>query len=228
MNEYPAGEPRLNPDGGNGPGEPATGNAQHLAREAARRTADAARATKTSFVSVFRVWAGIAPDPVGRAPDAVAAVSPGIAWQSLGWVALLYALTLPRIEQTMLPLLMRSHRIWPAVAFHAVALCVGLTAAAFGLGRLFGGRLTIEKCAFAVSLALLPQWIALSFAGWFFGWTHTWVFGVVGIGASIALFLLYAVFTRAFGLSDARATLAVPLALGLGGGAAFYLAKIAS
>lgn len=228
MSEHPAGKPRLDPDGGSGHGESAAGNAQHLAREAARRTADAARATRTSFASVFRVWARLAPDPVGRAPAAVATVSPGIAWQSLGWVALLYALTLPRIEQTMLPLLMRSHRTWLACAFHAVALCVGLTAAAFGAARLSGGRTTLEQSAFAVSLALLPQWIALSFAGWFFGWTDTWVFGVVGFGASIALFLLYAVFTRAFGLSDARATLAVPLALGLGGGAAFYLARIAS
>lgn len=225
--ERPGG-PRINPDGESGAPRSTKESAQELAQKAAEKTLKAARITKTSFVNIFRIWAGIAPDPVARAPQAVNGIGLRDAWQSLGWVALLYALTLPSIEYRMMPLLLRSRHAWIAYAFHAVALCVGVTAAVFGAAKVFGGKATLERCAFAVSLALLPQWITLSAAGLFFDWTHEWVFGFVAFGTCVALFMLYAVFTRGFELTDRQATLAVPLALGVGGGAAFYLGKIAS
>lgn len=228
MNAEQPGGPRINPDGESGAPRSTKETAQELAQKAAEKTLKAARVTKTSFVNIFHIWARIAPDPVARAPQAVNSIGLSDAWQSLAWVALLYALTLPKIEYRMLPLLLRSTHSWIAYTFHAVALCVGVTAAVFGAAKLFGGRTTLERCAFAVSIALLPQWITLSAAGFFFDWTHGWVFGVIGFGTCIALFMLYAVFTRGFELTDRHATLAVPLALGVGGGAAFYLGKIAS
>lgn len=199
-----------------------------MAQEAGQHTKAGWNATRASFLRVFRIWASLAANPVGRAPDAVNRIAASEAWQSLGWVALLYALVLPRAEYRMLPLILRGGQGWVACTFHAVALCVALTAAVFGAAQLAGARVSIEKAAFTVSIALLPQWIAVAFSALLADWTHGWVFGLIGFGSCVALFIQYAVFTRGFGLGDARATLAVPLAMGLGGGVAYYLSRIAT
>jgi hypothetical protein len=228
MNDQPAGAPRINPSGETGAQSSTKETAQEIAHKAAEQTKRAARATGKSFLNIFKIWANLAPDPVSRTPRAVNEIGTSEAWQSLAWVAALYIVTLPFIEQNTMPLLMRHRHSLIGFVMHAAAICVGLTFSVFGSSKLFGGNSTLEKSAFAVSISLIPPWIVISATACFLDWTHTWIFSVIGFGLSIALFIMYAVFTRAFGLADRRATLAVPLALGFGLGVAFYLGKIAS
>ncbi len=229
MSDQPTGEPRINPAGETGAKTSSTKEtAQEIAHKAAEQTKRAARATGKSFLNIFHIWAKLAPDPVGRSPQAVSDIGASEAWQSLAWVVVLYAITLPFTEYHSLPLLFRHNHNFVAYAFHGIAMCVAMTAAVFGASKIFGGKSTLENSAFAVSISLIPQWITLSATTCFFDWTHTWIFAVIGLGSCVGLFMMYAIFTRAFGLTDRRATLAVPLALGLGAGVAFYLGKIIS
>ena len=228
MSEQNPGEPKINPAGETGGEKTTKETAQELAHTAAHKTMEAARATKTSFINIFKIWAKLAPDPVSRTPQAVNEIGASDAWQSLAWVAVLYGVVLPFIEFNLQPMLFRHRHSILAYVFHAVALCVGMTASVYGSAKLFRGNTSLEKSAFAVSVSLIPQWITISLVGLFYDWTSTWIFGVIGFGSCVALFMLYSIFTHAFGLTDRRATLAVPLALGVGGGAAFYLGKIIS
>ena len=174
-----------------------------------------------SFRATGRLLMRLAPDPVSRSVDEARTLASATAWSLWGWMALAMTLTAPRIEYRMVPLLWRTGGSARELiqAWHGLAHALGFLAAArlalFLIRREHRPHSGVAT-PFLAALATGPVWLVLFLGSLIYRWDTRppWEFG--GLAACVSLFCLYAVFTRAWGMSDRRATLLVPLLMGTG------------
>lgn len=166
-----------------------------------------------------RVLGRLAPDPVARSVAEARSITSAEAWGLWAWLTVLVVATTPWIEYRMVPLLWRTGGASRQVVlgWHGLVHAAGLLAASWLALHLVPRPRPPSHCApFLATLATGPVWLALLLTSLLHRWDSRVPWELAALAACVSLFCLFAVFTRAWGTSDRRATLLVPLLLASG------------